>query len=100
MLFALAAFGAIVHRALRCLTVVVLASAPSVCAAILTYDISRSLGYAFPAFFVAMAAMRQSFHTRDLRRVLMVATVCSVLFPTYFVVFGQISTLLPIFRLL
>src|SRR5262249_48753477 len=53
-----------------------------------------------PAFFLAVLAIRQYFALSNLRRILMIAAICCLLIPTYVVVFGKVSTLLPIIRFL
>jgi hypothetical protein len=100
IIFALAVLVAIVQRKLAWLTVVSLACIPSLCVTILVYDASRSLAYAFPVLFLAVLAVRQYFDVSNIRRVLMIAAICCLLIPTYAIVFGGISTLLPIIRFL
>ena len=100
VIYALATLIAIVQGKLAWLAVVGLACIPGLGVTFLVYDMSRSLVYTFPLFFLAALAIRHHFNLSNLRRVLMIAAICCLLIPTYVVVFRQVSTLLPIIRFL
>jgi hypothetical protein len=75
------------------------AMVPIVATSIFVYDFTKSLTYAFPAFFIAMVLVVRNVHAAEVQRLMSVAVICSILFPTYFTVFGQIHPLLPILRI-
>jgi len=75
-----------------------ISAAPGIVAAVLVYDLSRSLAYVFPCLFIGAKILAQSVGTADLRRLTMCAALGSVLMPTYYILLG-LYPLLPAIRL-
>jgi len=72
---------------------------PCVLAGVMVYDLSRSLGYAFPCIFICARIAAQIMGITSLRRIVLCAATLSVSMPTYYILLG-LHPLLPIFRLL
>jgi hypothetical protein len=90
----------LIRRNSGLLLVTTVASIPIVCAALLAYDLSRSLGYAFPTFFLALAYLVRHVEQRTMQRCLLAAALFNLAMPTYFIMAGTLYALLPIVRML
>ncbi len=97
ILFVAAGLGLLIHRRTGLLTWGVLALLPGLCASIWVYDLTRSLAFGFPAFFLAMAVLRQAFGVQEVRRLLFCAALGCLAFPTYWILL-RVHWLLPVVR--
>jgi hypothetical protein len=91
----LAAFVA--ARKPRVLLLFAFAALPVLAAAIAVYDLSRSLAYAFPVYFAAMAIIPSVLPLQEMRRLFACAALASAVFPTYVVLLG-VFPMLPVWR--
>jgi hypothetical protein len=96
----IAATVAALRRRYDLLALALLAWLPSVFASLLLHDLSRSLAYSFPIFFVALAFSNCTLKTVQCRRVLLGAVLFNLALPTYYIMNEQIFALLPILRML
>jgi hypothetical protein len=79
------------------LPVVLLALAPCLLASLWVYDLTRSLAFSFPSFFLAIVVLRLQLQTRELRRLMLVGALGCALLPTYWVLL-RVHCLLPAAR--
>lgn len=81
------------RRRFALLALAVCAVIPSLMTTLMVFDLSRSLYYAFPALFMAMAVLAQQCSVSDCRKITFCAFLGSALFPTCYVCPFSISLL-------
>jgi hypothetical protein len=96
----LSALAMLITRNATLLLVAILASIPAVFAALFVYDLSRSLAFAFPIFFIALEYLASHVDKQTIRRCLVASAVFNVAMPTYYIMEGKAYALVPIIRLL
>jgi len=79
------------------LALVGFATAPCVIAALWVYDLTRSLTFAFPSYFLAMCVLRRHMSRIEIRRLTFCAAFGCAIFPTYWVLL-RVYCLLPVLR--
>ncbi|MGH7970986.1 MAG: hypothetical protein ACREIC_19875, partial [Limisphaerales bacterium] len=65
----------VVHRRMRYMALVGFACAPCMLAALWVYDLTRSLAFGFPAYFLAMTVLRRHMSAIEIRRLTFVAAL-------------------------
>lgn len=98
VLLAAAAVILVAKKELRFLTMAALTVLPCLMAAMLVYDLSRSLAYAYPAVLLSYGVLADATELSTVRRLSLAAAVVSLAFPSYYILLG-LHPMLPVVRL-
>jgi hypothetical protein len=98
LLFLSAGWVLFCHRRLGPFVIGGLAFAPVLFAALAVYDLTRSLAYGFPLYFIAIRMLALNVRAQDMRRLTFCAAMGCLVLPTYWVLL-RVYFLLPVLRL-
>jgi hypothetical protein len=96
LLFLGAGLALAIHRSALILALA-FALTPCLLASLLVYDLTRSLAFGFPAYFLAMVILRREVQLPQMRRLMLCAALGCAVLPTYWVLL-RVYCLLPAAR--